>query len=232
MRFAICEDEKEISGEISCIVKEHMGVLGIDCSVDTFSCGGDFEKSAYDYDLIFLDCVLPDTNGLDIARRLRDRGCKSTIIFVTAYEEYVYESFKVDTFRYLLKPINKDELCLALTNFTSGREKERYVEFPSKNKTLRIGLNEIVYVESCGKHSLIRTLDNTYESTKAISEFQSEINSFSFFRTHRCYFVNMKYIIEIEKNVITLTNGERVEISRRNVSNFNKCYMNYLKYSV
>lgn len=78
--------------------------------------------------------------------------------------------------------------------------------------------------------SSILSLSN--ESTKAISEFQSEINSFSFFRTHRCYFVNMKYIIEIEKNVITLTNGERVEISRRNVSNFNKCYMNYLKYSV
>lgn len=232
MRFAICEDEKEISVGLSKSVKEHMKALGDECIVDVFSCGSDFEKSAYEYDLVFLDCVLPDTNGLDVAKRLRERGCRTTIIFVTAYEEYVYESFKVNTFRYLLKPIEEKELRLALTSFMLGREKENYIEFPVRNKTVWLGLNEIVYIESCDKHSIVRALDDIYETTKTISDFQSEINSFSFFRTHRRFLVNMKYITEIDKNVITLTNSERVEISRRNITNFNKCYMNYLKYSV
>jgi len=41
----------------------------------------------------------------------------------------------------------------------------------------------------------------------------------------------MRYITEVEKGIITMTNGEKVEISRRNLANFNKSYMNFLKYS-
>ena len=89
-----------------------------------------------------------------------------------------------------------------------------------------------MYIEASEKHSIVRCLDETYQSIKSISDFQAEIRSLRFFRTHRRFLVNMKYITEVEGNVITLSNGEKVEISRRNIANFNKCYMNYLKYSI
>lgn len=232
MKFAICEDEREIALSIEKMTKKHMQTLGVDCSVDIFLSGKDFEAMPQSYDLVFLDCMLPDSNGLEIARRLRENGSKAAVIFVTAYEEFVYESFKVDTFRYLLKPLDEAELCSALASFVSGREKDRFVDVPTKKRTYSVNLNEIMYIEACEKHSIVRVLNDTFESTKTISDFQAEIESHRFFRTHRRYFVNMKYIIEIEKNLIILSNGERIEISRRNLANFNKCYMNYLKYSV
>ncbi|MGN0443698.1 MAG: LytR/AlgR family response regulator transcription factor [Acutalibacteraceae bacterium] len=232
INFAICEDEIEIAKSIETFIKEHMLILGTDCNIDIFLSGSEFENTSKNYDLIFLDCMLPDAHGLDIARRLRDKGCTSAIIFVTAYEEFVYESFKVNAFRYLLKPIDEQELLSALTSFMSGIEKECIIDVPTKEKTYHLSLNEIMYIESCEKHSIVRVLNDSYESTKTISEFQAEISSHRFFRTHRRYLVNMKYIIDIEKNTIIFSNGEQAEISRRNLSNFNKCYVNYLKYSV
>lgn len=232
MNFAICEDEAKIAESIEKIVRNHFLLSGLECTVDIFLTGKDFEKALKSYDLIFLDCMLPDAHGLDIARRLREKGSNATIIFVTAYEEFVYESFKVNAFRYLLKPIDEKELISALVSFLSTVEKESYINVPTKEKTHRVALNEIMYIESCEKHSIVRVINDSYESTKTISDFQAEIESHKFFRTHRRYLVNMKHIIEIDKNTIVFSNGEQAEISRRNLSNFNKCYMNYLKYSV
>ena len=71
----------------------------------------------------------------------------------------------------------------------------------------------------------------SYETAATIAEMQARIDSYAFFRTHRRFIVNMKYIMEVDKNIIRLTNDERIEISRRNLAAFNKCYVNYLKYS-
>lgn len=232
MKIAVCEDERTVAEEIISIVRAQMNELSIDYSVDSFSDGAGFERSPVDYDLIFMDCRLPDGNGLELVKRLREKGGKSVVIFVTAYDEYVYKSFKVGTFRYLLKPIDKVELCAAISDFVKQYEKAVFIEIPTKEKTFSANLNEIIYIESDAKHTIVRHIDWSCESLKSISTYQAEINSHNFYRTHRRYLVNMKYIVEIDKNIATLSNGEKIEISRRNLSNFSKCYMNYLKYSV
>lgn len=231
INVAICEDELEIAKSISAMVSHQIDEFEFEYNVDIFITASDLKANSLKYDLIFLDCRLPDENGLEAAKQFRRNGCKATIIFVTAYEEYVYESFKVDTFRYLLKPIDEQELRSAVTSYILSIEKDKFINVPTKEKIHHLNLNEIIYIESCEKHSIVRVLDDSYESTKTISEFQAEIENPKFFRTHRRYLVNMKYILEIEKNIITLSNSEKIEISRRNLSNFNKCYMNYLKYS-
>ena len=81
------------------------------------------------------------------------------------------------------------------------------------------------------RDTIIRYTDGSYETAATIAELQAHITSYAFFRTHRRFIVNMKYIMEVDKNIIRLTNDEKIEISRRNLAAFNKCYMNFLKYS-
>lgn len=232
MKIAVCEDEKEIAAQLSGIVSDCLNELKADADIDIFFSGKEFETSGNVYDLLFLDCRLSDCNGIDLAKRLRNSGRKTAIIFVTAYEEYVYESFEVNAFRYLLKPIEKETLRKAVKAFYTVYKEDSYLTIPTGKKIIQISLDRVMYIEAGEKHSLVRTLDGTYDSIKSITDYQEEIDSFRFFRTHRSFLVNMKYITEVENNVITLTNGEKVEISRRNLTNFNKCYMNFLKYSV
>ena len=182
--------------------------------------------------MLFLDCKLDTDSGIDVARKLRERGSQTTIIFVTAYEDYVYEGYEVNAYRYLLKPIDAAVLRKTLSDFVLHFEREKFLDFVSGKRMVRLKLNEIMYIESSEKQSIVRHVDGSYETSVPISELQARIGSYAFFRTHRRFIVNMKYIMEVDKNIIRLTNDEKIEISRRNLSAFNKCYMNYLKYSV
>lgn len=230
MRIAICEDELITRESLKQEVSDFLRIKGISFAIDLFATAEDFYKSVVEYDLIILDCILPDGNGMDIAKKVRLTNKKTTIVFITAYSEYVFESFEVNAFRYLLKPVTKENIEKMLTVFTNNYKQFSRIEIPLHNGSIFVNPPEIMYIESNGRYSTVRLNSSTYLSTKSLSSYQAEINSYHFFRTHRTFLVNMKYIAEIDNNVITLTNGEKVEISRRNLSTFNKCYMNFLRY--
>ncbi|MBR2732569.1 MAG: response regulator transcription factor [Clostridia bacterium] len=232
MKIAICEDEKVIAEEIAVQVKNYVNESNLEADIDIYNDIDKFSSAASVYDLVLLDIVFDGKTGIDAARELRNRGLKTTIIFITAYNEYVYEGYEVGAFRFLLKPIDELALKQAITSFITAYKEKAYIIVPINKKTLNISLEKVMYIEASEKYSIVRCLDETYQSSKSISDYQAEIQSMRFFRTHRRFLVNMKYITEIEGSVITLSNGEKVEISRRNIANFNKCYMNFLKYSI
>jgi len=232
MRIAICEDEAVVAKELADQTQKILFELGIVTEIDVFFSAHDFENATGKYDLLLLDCRLGNDSGMEVARRLRARGSNVAIVFVTAYDDYVYEGYEVNAYRYLLKPIQPDVLRKTLSDFISYYEKERYLDIMTNKHEVRLNLNEIMYIESTERHSIIRHISGFYETAMPIAQLQGKINSFAFFRTHRRFIVNMKYIVEVEDGLIRLSNDERIEISRRKLPTFNKCYMNYLKYSV
>ena len=231
MRIAICEDESVFAQQLASMVESQMALFGVPVKTDIFLSAKDLLDASVNYELLFLDCKLDTDSGIDVARKLRERGSQTTIVFVTAYEDYVYEGYEVNAYRYLLKPIDVAVLRKTLSDYVSHFEREKFLDFVSGKRLVRLKLNEIMYIESSEKQSIVRHVDGSYETSVPISELQARIGSYAFFRTHRRFIVNMKYIMEVDKNIIRLTNDEKIEISRRNLSAFNKCYMNYLKYS-
>lgn len=232
MKIAICEDEKAIANEIAEHIISYVSENNFEADIDIFARCEDFLSSESVYDLALLDIVFDGQSGMDAAKEIRKRGLKTALIFITAYNEYVFEGYEVGAFRFLLKPIDEVALKAAISSFIAVYREKSYIIVPINKKTLNISLDKVMYIEASEKHSIVRCLDESYQCNKSISDFQAEIRSLKFFRTHRRFLVNMKYITEIEGNIITLSNGEKVEISRRNIAGFNKCYMNYLKYSV
>ncbi len=232
MKIAICEDEKVIAEEIASHVKSYVNESGLEAVIDVFNSSEAFLRSATVYDLALLDIVFSGKSGIDAAREIRKRGLKTAVVFITAYNDYVYEGYEVGAFRFLLKPIDENALKHAITDFITAYKEKSHIVIPVDKRIFNVDLEKVMYIEASEKHSIVRCLDETYQSTKSISDYQAEIQSLRFFRTHRRFLVNMKYITEINGNIIILSNGEKVEISRRNIANFNKCYMNFLKYSI
>lgn len=231
MKIAICEDEKFTIDIISAYIDEFMKEKNMQYVLNAFTNAVDFFNCIEDYNLILMDYNLPDSTGMEIARKIRLTNKKTTIVFITSYSEYVFESFEVNTFRYLLKPIEKNTIFRMLEDFLNNFEQYSRIEIPLTSGIEIVSLPEIMYIESNGRYTTVRCNSASYLSTKSLSAFEAEINSFRFYRTHRTFLVNMKYIAEIDGHIITLTNGEKIEISRRNLATFNKCYMNFLKYS-
>lgn len=230
MKIAICDDERQIICDYSKIINEYLFENNIVCSVDGFVDGNSFLQLANEYDLVFLDCDLPDINGMDIARNIRENDGRIMIVFLTAYAEHVYDSFEVDAFRYLLKPVSKEKIYETLNKFLNIYNHNRKITIPTNTAHISVDADEVIYIEAAKKHTKVKTTGNEYIANKAISIYQTEIANPHFFRTHRGYIVNMRYISTVEKNTITLTNGEIVLLSSKCRDEFNKSYMNYLKF--
>ena len=231
MRIAICDDESVSAHRLASMVEKQMALLGFSVKTDVFLSAKELLASSVTYELLLLDCKLDAGTGIDVARALRERGSQAAIVFVTAYDEYVFEGYEVNAYRYLLKPVDPMVLRKTLSDFVSHYEREKYLDFVSGKRVVRLNLNDIMYIESSEKHSIVRHINGSYDTAVPIAELQARIGSYAFFRTHRRFIVNMKYIMEVDKNIIRLTNDERIEISRRNLAAFNKCYMSFLKYS-
>lgn len=236
MKIAVCEDSEYFVDLLVECVNRFAQNTSVNFEVDTFLTGDSFRNAADEYDLLILDCKLPDTDGMVLAKELREKDISTTIVFVTAYDDYVYESFEVGAFRYILKSSDSAELDIqmikALKDFVRTKEKEKCLLIPMSRKQKIVRLDEIVYIEADGRHSIVRLADNiAYNSTKSISEYCDEMKdyNYSFFKTHRQFLVNMKYIKRIDGKEITFDNGEKASISRRSQSVFNKAYNNYLK---
>ena len=235
MRIGICEDEIAVAQDISGRVSSFFSAQRCACEVDIFSDAASFLCAPQQFDLVFLDVRLPDRNGLDVARELCVKKDKPVIVFVSAYEQYVFESFEVGTFRYLLKPVEDAVLEKTLRSFLAYYQQNIVINIPTKEKIYRVKLNDIIYIESAQKHSIVRVCDtdylseNSFEAHRSLAEYSGQIASPAFFRTHKRFFVNMRYIEKIENNLITLTIGERVEISRRRSAAFNEAYDRYLR---
>lgn len=232
MRIAICEDEAVIAKQIADITYAFFEESGSDCNIDLFFNGADFEKKQDLYDLLFLDYKLSDINGIELAHKIRKTNQKLVIIFVTAYSEHVFESFEVGAYRYILKPIEEDEIRKSLFSLLSANQHSRPLCVPMKHRKIYVDLDDIMYIESNAKYSVVRTQETAYDSSRSLLFYEQEIHSQHFIKTHKRFLVNMNYIAEIEKNIITLTNGEKIEISRRSLNAFNTAYTKFLKYTV
>ena len=230
MRIAICDDEKVIREEIASMLDEYFQANNMVCALDQFADGESFVKVHEDYDLVFMDYQLPDGNGIDFAKRVRQENQSIFIVFSTSFQEHVFESFTLDTFRYLVKPISKTSVFDAMDAFVRIYQTNRKIIINTLENDRYVDADEVMYIEADRKYTTVRTTAGAYRSYRAISKYEAEINNSHFYRTHRSYIVNMKYISVIEKKTISLTNGEKIVISPKNYEEFIKSYMSYLKY--
>ena len=103
MNIAICDDEKAIREQI----KELIEKAGL-CP-ELFETGDSLLAAGKQFDIVFLDIQMEGTNGIETAKKLRERDEDTILIFITAIREYVFEAFDVAAFHYLLKPIEEDK---------------------------------------------------------------------------------------------------------------------------
>lgn len=118
--------------------------------IQTFDSGEKvLESDLNSIDVLFLDVDMPVIDGLE--RIIRERNKDMIIIFLTAYSEFVFESFKVNAFRYLIKPLKNKELAETLEAVQKKLcEPEEYLNFQFQNEIYSIKYSDILYSFSVG----------------------------------------------------------------------------------
>ena len=230
MRIAICDDEKEIRELIAKKVEKQYP----DAEIIFFQSGEELLLVDESIDILFLDIQMSGIDGMETARELRKKDKSVILIFVTAVEEYVFQAFDVGAFNYIVKPIDDGKFSDVLhravdewssQNINEKEPEERYVLINNSGVHTKVILDEIVYAEVFNRKVVIHKLDGEIEYYGKMSDLESLAGD-SFFRPHRAYLINFKYVEKYDATTIYLERGT-VLMAKQNYPEFVKKYMKY-----
>ena len=231
MRFAVCDDEIEIRKDIA----QKIRLLIPNAAISEFSSGNELIDSSEIFDIIFLDIEMSGIDGMQTARELRKMGSRSVVIFVTAFSDRVFEAFDVNAFNFLVKPVSAVKFYEVLKRAEESLEippstllDERYITIKSGGVSTKLSLSEIYYAEIFNRIIMLHTIGGNIKYYGKISELEECVGS-SFFRCHRSYLINLRYIDSYTSSDITLSNGDKVVLAKKRYSDLVKAYMKFIK---
>lgn len=229
MRIAICDDEEIMRSDLKQKINEYSKNHRQTILFHEFSNGEDLLSSSTPFDIIFMDYQMGGLSGIETAEKLRENKINTTIIFLTSYSEVVFQSFEVNTFRFLLKPLDKNKLFAALDDYVASLNKENRFLIKQNGSIYWVPFCEIIYFEAKNQYTTLRTISHTYIYNDIISKAEELLPSDCFVRCHRSYIVNLEHIRNHTLTDIEFDNGERAIISRNYYKSFKSQYITYIK---
>ena len=230
MRIAICDDDKRICSILAGKVKAFCP----DAEIFTYTSGEKLLDSDILLDILLLDIKMPGMSGMDVAKTLRDRNWRKILIFITGEEDQVFNSFDLHAFHFLVKPVADKKLKEVLDNAVKELEQsdaesathDKHIRIQSGTSHIMVNLALLLYAEVYGRKTILHMKDEIIEYYGQLSVLESLVGK-DFYRIHRSYLVNMKYVEKYTKASVTLQSGENIPISRREYDGFLNAYLDY-----
>ncbi|MDD6405758.1 MAG: LytTR family DNA-binding domain-containing protein [Clostridiales bacterium] len=236
INVAVCDDETEVLDTIKNYLISYQIQYDIECATHTFSNGSDFLESLdkIKFNIVFLDIEMPEMDGLEIAKHIREKSADDVyIIFVTSYPSYMHDSFQVQPFQYIVKPVTYDifeKTMSDLFKHIQGRSNIRVVIDTDHEKQL-VNISDIVYIRTheTQKLHLVYTLsDSQICGRGTLSSLEASLSEHGFILTNRSTLVNSGHILSFDDQSVRLDNGDVINISRRNLKSFRTFFANQI----
>lgn len=218
-RLAICEDDSIVREGIHRFCEETLTKENISHEIKEFSGAEELDEALKAepeaFDLLILDIMLGEKSGMELAKDVRRWDEKTSIIFVTGYQEYIEMGYDVQASQFLIKPIVWDKLRTALLRDCRKKYGQKNVVLQKGRKLLKLPLEDILYAEADGRHGVLIFFSEGTESFPInLSKLEEQIEGKQFVRCHNSYLVNLKHIRRLDKQNLILDNGQDLPISR------------------
>lgn len=204
MNIAICDDEENIRIYIRKLIQKQETF----CKITEFSSGKELlefqdETNAEEIDILFLDISMEDEDGMTVAKQLRSQmESNFEQVFAQTIREYQYLMAK-------------------------KKEKPKEVLVRNGNRTRSVSADDIYYIESSNRKVTLYLRHEKIEYYDKISSLESELKP-DFFRIHKGYLVNIKYVERYDRAEVKMRNGDSLLISKYKYQDFVKRYLEYI----
>jgi len=163
-------------------------------------------------DLIFLDINMPELSGIQLLKSL---STTPKVVFTTAYTEYGAESYDYNAVDYLLKPVKFERFLKAVNKVIDISSKENvknetikehddFIYIKSGTQTIKVPVDEILYIEGAGNYMTFFTLNKKIMSLFSMNELIHILPRDKFVRIHKSYIIAVKHINVIEKSRVII----------------------------
>ncbi len=166
-------------------------------------------------DIIFLDINMPKVSGFEFLKLIKSTDHSPYVILITAYSEYAVQGFDLDVFDYLVKPVPFERFLKSiqkvqllqkkLKNTDSGQEDYFFVKVDSKNKSVKISLSEILYIQGLKNYVSIFTSSGRIVTMLNMKDIEDHLKSNKFIRVHRSYIIPTDRISKIDGNRVFIS---------------------------
>ena len=231
LSIAICDDEKHICDYIENRTRKHLAVNDINATVSTFYDGTDLlsvcKENPAEFDIIFLDIKMKNTNGVECAKALRNEGVNSLIVFVTSSAEYVFSGYEAKAFRYILKTDLENAFDRVLSECFAELKKQATDFYTLKTSSVvkNIPLDEIYYFESKLRVIIVHTKNEEISFYGKLDNIEKELVEKDFIRIHQSFLVNATKIKSLNKEVAELSCNVSLPISKSKSSAVKQAYL-------
>ena len=231
IHIAICDDEKYMSDHIKTLVSDFFRKRNRKIRLRTFLSGE--ELLAYDgqIDICFLDIQMKGMDGMETARRLRADQFQGFLIFITILKEMVFQSFEVQAYDYLVKPVEENQFERTMerlyTSMQNAGEDSILVQKGYEGRIVQ--KDEIIFCEI-----IDRKIYLNLESGEILDYYEQIENletklGIHFFRCHRSYLINLKHLKGYRNGTAYMDNGKEVPVSRLRSKEFSGVVLQYMK---
>ena len=236
LRIAICDDDKNVCVVLDNILKEITPLRKYGFETEFFHSGEALYKSIqiseYDFDIIFLDIELASQmNGVYVGNAIRRKFLKESvkIVYISSYESYAMQLFKVRPFDFVKKPLCYEKIEQTVLDIMRIIEQQtEFFFYEIGDEIHKIELYKILYFKSNHRKLTIMTYDNNLKNNTfnaQISYIGEKLAKSDFFFIHRSYLVNYHNVAEYKSTRITLINGQSLDITRKFQSTVKEIYL-------
>lgn len=232
LSIAVCDDNMLECCRLSQKVQEILAHRNIICTVKEFFSGKELVKSSQSFDIVLLDIMMEQIDGIAVANALRKEGKNFLLVFVTASKEYMQDAFDVETFHYLVKPVEYARLkrVLLAAHKKLVPRHDSHLIYAKNGYLCKADLCVTHYFESIGRIVKIHQKGKkTVEFYEQFAVLEGKLAGNDFFRCHKSYLVNLSYVARYNKTDIILDDGTRIPLSKRRYREFTVALLGYLK---
>lgn len=229
--IAVCDDEQDVSRQLSQYLKQLQEETGDEFHISYYGSSEELlQFMPRNTEVLLLDIRMGDLTGMEAARRLRAEGVETTIIFVTSMTEYAMEGYEVHAFAFLQKPVRfaalRRQLLEVFQRIDRGRGARLVVNDGGSDHV--VDLNELLYAEVY-QHDTNFVFPEGRRSYKVpLADVEKQIARHGFFRCHKSYLVNFRHIKQLDFAELTLSNGDRLPISKHRRKEFLAAFSRFM----
>lgn len=230
--IAVCDDEPYSLEKISEMTKNICEKESIKSNISCFKNGKellDEINNGKEFDLLLLDVMMPQQNGMELAEFLRKGLFDGSIVFISSNKEMALRGYEVSAARYLAKPIEEERLHEAILHCFGQVQTKQELLIPINGGTQRLKTEKIMYIETQGRGCHIVMEQDGYVTAMRISELEEKVSEQGFIRCHQGFLVNMRFIVVVRATEVELMNGIHIPVSKHRIQEVRRQFFSWME---
>lgn len=230
MKIAVVDDNPKDGGRIKQYIEKYALEQDQMFQVFLYASGLDFlDDMGKNFDIVFMDIEMPHLDGIETARKMRERDDTTILIFITNLAQYAIHGYEVNAIEFMVKPVGyynfSDKMTKALRFLK--RNEEKVMLLKSDDAVTKIPVSQILYLEKDKNYIIFHTVQGEFRERGSMAEMEEELAGTGFSKCIAGCLVNLRHVSKMEKDLVWVGNVS-LPVSRAQRKQFAKEFVDFL----